>query len=139
MELTLPVDLHDTLSDIIAGACHLDNLLPFLIQHGKQAFPYLECLDDLKKSLMIFDFLQIGSRYPEGRALTRKIVFHSCPINRVYCGPLKLLTYEVHCKSNEHGVPSACDLITKEERNFANANDKFPSSCIYPALLKWCQ
>jgi hypothetical protein len=56
----LPVDLHVTLSDIIAGACHLDDLLPFLIQHGKQAFPYLECLDDLKKSMMIFGFLQIG-------------------------------------------------------------------------------
>jgi ATP-dependent RNA helicase SUPV3L1/SUV3 len=45
----LPVDLHDTLSDIIARACHLDSLLPFLIQHSKEAFPHLECLDDLKK------------------------------------------------------------------------------------------
>jgi ATP-dependent RNA helicase SUPV3L1/SUV3 len=53
----LPVDLHVTLSDVIAGACHLDNLLPFFIHHGKQAFPHLECLDDLKK---ITDFLQIG-------------------------------------------------------------------------------
>jgi ATP-dependent RNA helicase SUPV3L1/SUV3 len=46
----LPVDLHVTLSDVIAGACHLDNLLPFLIQHEKQAFPHLECLDELKKN-----------------------------------------------------------------------------------------
>jgi hypothetical protein len=56
----LPVDFYVTLNDIIAGACHLDNLLPFFIHHGKQAFPHLEYLDDLKKSLMIFDFLQIG-------------------------------------------------------------------------------
>jgi ATP-dependent RNA helicase SUPV3L1/SUV3 len=53
----LPVDLHVTLSDVIAGACHLDNLLPFLIQHEKQAFPHLECLDELKKKT---HFLQIG-------------------------------------------------------------------------------
>jgi ATP-dependent RNA helicase SUPV3L1/SUV3 len=53
----LPVDLHVTFSDIIAGACHLDNLLSFLIQHEKKAFPHLECLDELKK---ITDFLQIG-------------------------------------------------------------------------------
>jgi ATP-dependent RNA helicase SUPV3L1/SUV3 len=45
----LPVDLHVTLSDIIAGACHLDSLLPYFIRHAKQAFPHLECLDDLKK------------------------------------------------------------------------------------------
>jgi ATP-dependent RNA helicase SUPV3L1/SUV3 len=53
----LPVDLHVTFSDIIAGACHLDNLLSFLIQHEKKAFPHLELLDELKK---ITDFLQIG-------------------------------------------------------------------------------
>jgi hypothetical protein len=62
MSWKLPVDLHDTLSDIIARACHLDSLLPFLIQHSKEDFPHLECLDDLKnkKPLIIFDFLQIG-------------------------------------------------------------------------------
>jgi hypothetical protein len=29
----LPVDLHVTLSHIIAGACHLDSLLPYFILH----------------------------------------------------------------------------------------------------------
>jgi hypothetical protein len=45
----LPVDYHVTLSDIIAGACHLDSFLPYFIRHAKQAFPHLQCLDDLKK------------------------------------------------------------------------------------------
>jgi len=45
----LPVDLHVTFSDIIAEACHLDSLLPYFIRHAKQAFPHLECIDDLKK------------------------------------------------------------------------------------------
>lgn len=80
-------------------------------------------------------------RYPEARALTRKIIFHSGPTNSgktyhalerffssksgVYCGPLKLLATEVFHKSNQRGVP--CDLVTGEERNFANIN-KSPSS-----------
>lgn len=68
--------------------------------------------------------------------MTRKIIFHSGPTNSgktfhalerffssksaVYCGPLKLLASEVFYKSNERGVP--CDLVTGEERNFANIN-----------------
>jgi hypothetical protein len=56
-------------------------------------------------------------RYPEARALTRKIIFHAGPTNSgktfqalqrflsagsgVYCGPLKLLAVEVFNKSNE--------------------------------------
>ena len=83
----------------------------------------------------------IKIRYPEARALTRKIIFHSGPTNSgktyhalerffnsksgVYCGPLKLLASEVFFKSNDRQVP--CDLITGEERNFANEN-KSPSS-----------
>ena len=45
----LPFDLHITLSDVIAGASHVDSLLPYFIRHAKQAFPHLECLEDLKK------------------------------------------------------------------------------------------
>lgn len=134
----LPVDLHVTFSDIIAGACHLDSLLPYFVRHAKQVFPHLECLDDLKK---ISDLRLPANWYPEARALTRKIIFHSGPTNSgktfhalerffnsksgVYCGPLKLLASEVYYKSNQRGVP--CDLVTGEERNFASVN-KTPSS-----------
>ena len=56
-------------------------------------------------------------RYPEARAIQRKIIYHSGPTNSgktyhalerflkaksgVYCGPLRLLANEVHVKTNE--------------------------------------
>lgn len=74
------------------------------------------------------------SRYPEARAIQRKIVFHAGPTNSgktyhaiqrflaaksgVYCGPLKLLAHEIYEKSNDAGVP--CDLVTGEERIFVD-------------------
>nr|CAG4640662.1 EOG090X01V1 [Eulimnadia texana] len=128
---SLPVDLHVMLSDILAGAAHVDSLVPFFLQHARQVFPHLECLDDLKK---ISDLRTPANWYPEARALTRKIIFHSGPTNSgktfqalerfftsksgVYCGPLKLLASEVFHKSNARGTP--CDLVTGEERRFAN-------------------
>lgn len=57
------------------------------------------------------------SRYPEARAVERKIVFHAGPTNSgktyhaiqrylkaesgVYCGPLKLLAHEIFQNSND--------------------------------------
>lgn len=56
-------------------------------------------------------------RYPQARAITRRIIFHAGPTNSgktyhalerylaaksgVYCGPLKLLASEVFKKANE--------------------------------------
>nr|CAG4641492.1 EOG090X01V1 [Eurycercus lamellatus] len=126
----LPVDLHITFNDIIAGASHVDSLLPFFLRHSRQVFPHLDCLEDLKH---ISDLRLPANWYPEARAITRKIVFHAGPTNSgktyhalerfahaksgVYCGPLKLLASEVFHKMNQRGV--SCDLVTGEERNFA--------------------
>lgn len=60
--------------------------------------------------------LNTFSRYPEARAIQRKIIFHAGPTNSgktyhaiqrymeaksgVYCGPLKLLAHEIFEKSN---------------------------------------
>jgi ATP-dependent RNA helicase SUPV3L1/SUV3 len=120
----LPVDLHNNLSDIITGTFH-------------------------------FGFFDIF-RYSKARALTCKTIFHSGPtINSgktyhvlerffnsnqeciivpkffnsksgAYCGPLKFFTSEVYCKCNQRGCP--CDLVTGEDRNFANDIDKSPCS-----------
>lgn len=81
---------------------------------------------------LIFNFL----RYPQARAINRKIIFHSGPTNSgktfhamerfmkaksgVYCGPLKLLAQEVFRKINDRGI--SCDLITGEERTFVDPN-----------------
>lgn len=83
------------------------------MRHAKQMFPHLECMDDLKK---ISDLRTPANWYPESRAITRKIIFHSGPTNSgktyhalerfnmaksgIYCGPLKLLASEVFNKSN---------------------------------------
>ena len=64
------------------------------------------------------------------RNITRKIIYHSGPTNSgktftaverlkqassgIYCGPLRLLAYEIYHKLNEAGIP--CDLVTGEER-----------------------
>lgn len=130
----LPVDLHIIMSDIINGAGHIDDLLPYFIQHSKEIFPHLECMDDLQK---ISDLRNPAFWYSEARSIQRKIIFHAGPTNSgktyhalqrflvaqsgVYCGPLKLLAAEVFKKSNEVGTP--CDLVTGEERRRANEDE----------------
>ncbi|CAO1442803.1 unnamed protein product [Diamesa hyperborea] len=134
----LPVDLHVIFSDILQGAGHIDDIFPYFLRHAKQIFPHLDCMDDLKK---ISDLRLPANWYPSARAINRKIIFHSGPTNSgktyhamerflsaksgVYCGPLKLLATEVYHKSNKRGT--ACDLVTGEERKYANDSDT-PSS-----------
>ncbi|KAK9877040.1 hypothetical protein WA026_016067 [Henosepilachna vigintioctopunctata] len=135
---SLPVDLHVVISDIIQGAGNVTDLFPYFMKHAKQMFPHLDCMDDLKK---ISDLRTPANWYPEARAINRKIIFHAGPTNSgktyhalerffsaksgVYCGPLKLLAVEVFNKSNNLGTP--CDLITGEERNYADPSGA-PSS-----------
>ncbi|KAK5644789.1 hypothetical protein RI129_006089 [Pyrocoelia pectoralis] len=134
---TLPVDLHVVISDIMQGAGHPTDILPYFLRHAKQMFPHLDCMDDLKK---ISDLRTPPNWYSEARALNRKIIIHAGPTNSgktyhalerfmtaksgVYCGPLKLLATEVFNKSNQNGTP--CDLVTGEERSYADAG-KNPS------------
>lgn len=130
----LPADLHITFSDILQGAGHVDDLFPYFLQHARQIFPHLECMEELKK---ISDLRLPAHWYPEARAINRKIIFHAGPTNSgktyhalerfsiaksgVYCGPLKLLAVEVFHKTNEKGTP--CDLITGEERCYVNKEE----------------
>ncbi|XP_023952267.2 ATP-dependent RNA helicase SUV3 homolog, mitochondrial [Bicyclus anynana] len=131
LEHDLPPDLHITISDILVGAGHVDDLFPYFLRHARLAFPHLDCLDDLKK---ISDLRTPASWYPQARNINRKIIFHAGPTNSgktyhameryltsksgVYCGPLKLLATEIYHKSNSKGTP--CDLITGEERRHAS-------------------
>ncbi|XP_035219000.1 ATP-dependent RNA helicase SUV3 homolog, mitochondrial-like isoform X3 [Stegodyphus dumicola] len=99
----------------------------YKVQHAKQIFPHLECMEELKQ---ISDLRQPANWYPGARSIHRKLIFHAGPTNSgktyralerfieaksgVYCGPLKLLSVEVFNKTNERGTP--CDLVTGEER-----------------------
>ncbi len=136
----LPPEFHIVLSDILQNRGHVDDLFPYFLKHARLIFPHLECIEELKK---ISDLRLPPNWYPEARAINRKMIFHCGPTNSgktyhalerfinsksgVYCGPLKLLAVEVHSKANEAGTP--CDLVTGEERRFANEN-KVPSNHI---------
>ncbi len=129
----LAPELHIVFSDILQNRGHVDDLFPYFLKHARLIFPHLECIEELKK---ISDLRLPPNWYPEARAINRKMIFHCGPTNSgktyhalerfinsksgVYCGPLKLLAVEVHSKANEAGTP--CDLVTGEERRFANEN-----------------
>lgn len=131
---SLPVALHIVLSDILQDAGNVTDIFPYFLQHAKQMFPHIDCIDDLKK---ISDLRSPASWYPLARAKNRKIVFHAGPTNSgktyhalerfitaksgVYCAPLKLLVAEVYHKCNERGTP--CDLLTGEERKCIKGAD----------------
>ncbi|CAG9862206.1 unnamed protein product [Phyllotreta striolata] len=127
----LPADIHLVFSDVLHGAGNITDIFPYFLRHAKLMFPHLDCMDDLRK---ISDLRSPANWYPQARAVNRKIIFHAGPTNSgktyhalerfmtsksgVYCGPLKLLASEVFNKSNKRGTP--CDLVTGEERNFAD-------------------
>lgn len=137
--VSLPPELYITFCDIIDGHRHLTDLWPFFLSHAREVFPHLECHEELRK---ISDLGLPHSWYPQARAKTRKIYFHSGPTNSgktyhamkrflqsksgIYCGPLKLLAVEIYHKANANKVP--CDLVTGEERKLANKDGETVSS-----------
>lgn len=110
---SIPAELYIKLYDIINGSAHHDDLFPYFVQHAKEIFPHLSCMDDLKQ---ISDLTNPSMWYPQARNKIRKIIFHAGPTNSgktyramqrflnaksgIYCGPLKLLAMEVFHKSN---------------------------------------
>ena len=134
----LPTELYILFSDILCGARHNHDLLPYFLTHARKVFPHLECIEELKQ---ISDLTSPPDWYPEARSIQRKIVFHAGPTNSgktyhalerfftassgIYCGPLKLLAVEVFNKSASRGAD--CDLVTGEERRFSR-EDGEPSS-----------
>uniref|UniRef100_A0A914HUC4 RNA helicase n=1 Tax=Globodera rostochiensis TaxID=31243 RepID=A0A914HUC4_GLORO len=126
--------LRIALSDIKNQEQSVDSLYPFFVKHARSVFPHLECLKELKA---ISDLTQPHNWYPLAREIRRKIVFHAGPTNSgktyealeyfkraksaTYCGPLRLLAFEVFKKMNEAGTP--CDMVTGENRLFAFDSD----------------
>lgn len=136
---SLPPELHVKFCDILSGHGHVTDLYPFFLSHAREAFPHLECHGELKK---ISDLGLPHNWYPLARSISRKVVYHAGPTNSgktynamqsflkaksgIYCGPLKLLATEIYHKSNKSDVP--CDLVTGEEKKFANPNGYTHSS-----------
>ncbi len=109
----------------------MTDIYPYFLRHVNQLYPHMSIMDDLKQ---ISDLTEPINWYPEARAIKRKVFYHSGPTNSgktyqalkafqnsqtgIYCGPLKLLANEVFNKTNQ--AETKCDLITGEERKFAN-------------------
>ena len=70
----LPIELHVTLSDIINGEGHIDDMFPYFYQHATTMFPHLTCLEELKT---ICDLRRPMNWYPEARGLSRKVIYHA--------------------------------------------------------------
>ncbi|KAF6041183.1 hypothetical protein EB796_000521 [Bugula neritina] len=137
----LPSELHIKLSDIINGYGTATDLFPFFLQHAKVMYPHLDYVKDLRHASNLTSPAQL---FPLARAKQRKIIIHAGPTNSgktyhafqrylasksgIYCGPLKMLAVELAQKSNDVGI--ACDLVTGEERNFADPEGLMPAAHI---------
>ncbi|OAF66361.1 hypothetical protein A3Q56_05920 [Intoshia linei] len=129
----LPDDINIIIDEILLEKCHVDSLFPYFLSHAKQMFPHLDCMEDL---LIVADLTKPSSWYSEARKIKRKIIYHAGPTNSgkthnalkklydsesgVYCAPLRLLANEIYRKMNSNKIN--CDLITGEERLFANTD-----------------
>lgn len=132
---TLPVEMHLKIYDIIQGAANDLDIFPYFLQHVYKMFPHLNCMDELRQ---LSDLSEPPNWYSEARQLKRKIIYHVGPTNSgktysalkafqtsesgIYCGPLKLLANEIYNKTN--AVETKCDLVTGEERKYADATNK---------------
>ncbi|KAI0218677.1 RNA helicase [Massospora cicadina] len=96
-------------------------LIPHLSPEERKTFEFYRRMTDLSTP---------AAAYPKARRMQRKVIMHVGPTNLgktyraltklaesnrgVYCGPLRLLAYEVWRKFIGMGLP--CDLVTGEER-----------------------
>lgn len=104
-------------------------------------------------------------RYPDARAIQRKIIFHAGPTNSgktyhaiqrflsaksgIYCGPLKLLAHEIFQKSNDavsmsYYLPTS--LVLEQSHEFMSLKSCsgprwFLEPCAWAGAfaLQWCQ
>ncbi|XP_010256128.1 PREDICTED: ATP-dependent RNA helicase SUV3, mitochondrial isoform X2 [Nelumbo nucifera] len=120
-------------------SCHLyDNMKPFRMHLELHArFVFGDCCSILRRfsssSGAPFDFTDLTrphTWYPNARRKKRNIILHVGPTNSgkthhalkqlersssgIYCGPLRLLAWEVAKRLNKAHVP--CDLITGQEK-----------------------
>ncbi|KAL8942273.1 MAG: hypothetical protein Q9216_001746 [Gyalolechia sp. 2 TL-2023] len=100
-------------------------------------------ISNLQDQAKITDIRYPVEWYPATRQMQRTIHLHVGPTNSgktyralkkleqaqsgLYAGPLRLLAHEVYTRLNARGI--ACNLITGDERQFAEAKDVNMSSC----------
>ncbi|CAN6551662.1 unnamed protein product [Malus baccata var. baccata] len=115
------------------------NVWPFCLHLELKVAALINVVDKTKQyssssGTTQFDFTDLTSPhtwYPKARSKQRKVILHMGPTNSgktynalkrlesspsgIYCGPLRLLAWEVAKRLNKAKVP--CDLITGQERD----------------------
>ncbi|KAI8916077.1 P-loop containing nucleoside triphosphate hydrolase protein [Gorgonomyces haynaldii] len=97
---------------------------------------------NLKEIIETTDLTRPEMWFPETRKMKRRIIMHVGPTNSgktyqalkrfaeaengVYCGPLRLLAFEVYERMNDQGVE--CNLLTGEERRESDGVYKWSST-----------
>ncbi|KAL7076333.1 hypothetical protein ACQ4LE_004651 [Meloidogyne hapla] len=133
-------------SDIIKYDHSVDQIYPYFLRHAHKVFPHLERINELR---VISDLTHPHDWYPVAREIHRKIIFHAGPTNSgktyealeafkkaksgMYCGPLRLLAFEIYERVNKDGIP--CDMVTGEQRLFAHDSETPAAHCTYTAEM----
>ncbi|CAK5084603.1 unnamed protein product [Meloidogyne enterolobii] len=133
-------------SDIIKYDHSVDQIYPYFLRHAHKVFPHLERINELR---IISDLTHPHNWYPLAREIHRKIIFHAGPTNSgktyealeefkkaksgMYCGPLRLLAFEIYERINKDGIP--CDMVTGEQRLFAHDSETPAAHCTYTAEM----
>uniref|UniRef100_A0A915MPH2 RNA helicase n=1 Tax=Meloidogyne javanica TaxID=6303 RepID=A0A915MPH2_MELJA len=131
-------------SDIIKYDHSVDQIYPYFLRHAHKVFPHLERFNELR---IISDLTHPHNWYPLAREIHRKIIFHAGLCGKtyealeefkkaksgMYCGPLRLLAFEIYERINKDGIP--CDMVTGEQRLFAHDSETPAAHCTYTAEM----
>lgn len=131
----------DVKRDEISGTFHSDEendkvilaCLPVLAKYLEDKYP--KQVHAHHRILKVVDLSRPEDWYPLARNIQRKVILHIGPTNSgkthaalealrtaksgIYCGPLRLLAWEVHerlNKGDENHHPVPCDLLTGQEQ-----------------------
>ena len=114
----LPIELHVTLSDIINGEGHIDDMFPYFYQHATTMFPHLTCLEELKT---ICDLRRPMNWYPEARGLSRKVIYHAGRWKRIDLFAHCLLLSPTNFPTSHHSGPTNSGKTYHAINDFFNA------------------
>eukprot|EP00301_Raphidiophrys_heterophryoidea_P021493 c5909_g1_i1.p1 GENE.c5909_g1_i1~~c5909_g1_i1.p1 ORF type:complete len:991 (+),score=257.43 c5909_g1_i1:443-2974(+) len=115
----------ETLRSYITPQRVADSLVKALETHEE----HVATIRQYRKLLQLTDMREPHTWFPDARAMKRNVILHVGPTNSgkthaaiealrhaksgIYCGPLRLLAWEIFERLNTHNVP--CDLVTGVE------------------------
>uniref|UniRef100_A0A915PB74 Helicase C-terminal domain-containing protein n=1 Tax=Meloidogyne floridensis TaxID=298350 RepID=A0A915PB74_9BILA len=113
-------------SDIIKYDHSVDQIYPYFLRHAHKVFPHLERFNELRIISDLTHPHNCGKTY-EALEEFKKAK------SGMYCGPLRLLAFEIYERINKDGIP--CDMVTGEQRLFAHDSETPAAHCTYTAEM----